>query len=110
MMNPRGIIYGMRDLRRWSAAYPNGRLAAAGALILLTPRLLVEGAVLLWEHFPLADDLSVQEITRIQVFQSYWLLTFGFAEFVTFPIGLAMLLFAGWRAWRDKQRRRRPAA
>jgi hypothetical protein len=103
---PRGIVYGIRDLLRWSAAYPNGRLAAAGVAFILIPEILVHGAILLWESFHLPDDLPVHVVTRIQVVQSWWIIVFGMGGvFVAFPIGCVLLLFACWRAWRERRRR-----
>ncbi len=102
---PRGIVGGLRDLFRWSAAYPNGRLAAAGAAFICIPQILVHGAILLWESFPLPDDLPVNVVTRIQVVQSWWIIVFGMGGLVALPIGCVLLLFAGWRAWRARRRK-----
>jgi hypothetical protein len=106
MEKPRGIIYRIRDWLRRSAAYPNGRLAAAGVAFIFVPRILEQAAILLWEAFPLPDDLPVHFVTRIQVVQSWWIIIFGLGGgLVAFPIGCVLLLFAGWRAWRDRRRR-----
>ncbi len=105
MRTPKGIVYRIRDLLRWSAAYPNGRLAAVGAGLILAPQILMQGAILLWESFPMPEDLSVAAVTRIQVAQSWWLLILGMGGgFVAFPIGCILILFAGARAWRDRRR------
>src|SRR5258708_8152399 len=106
MEKPSGFVYRIRDLLRWSADYPNGRLAATGAALILLPQILVAGAILLWESFPLPDDLPVHVVTRIQVAQSWWIIVFGMGgAFVGFPIGCVLLLFSCLRAWRDRRRR-----
>jgi hypothetical protein len=106
MGNPKGIVYRLRDLFRWSAVYPNGRLAVTGAALILIPQCLVYGAILLWNLFPLPDDLPVHVVTRIQVVQSWWIIVFAMGGgLVAFPIGCVLLLFAGWRGWRAKSRR-----
>ena|SRR5579872_4474615 len=99
---PRGFVYRIRDLLRWSAGYPNGRLAAAAASLILIPQILVHGAIALWEFFPTPDDLPVQTVTRIQVVQSWWIIVFGMAGLVALPIGCVLLLFACWRTWRAR--------
>jgi hypothetical protein len=96
----------MRDLIRWSAAYPNGRLAAAGVACIFVPQILQYGAILVWEAIPLPDDLPVNVVTRIQVAQSWWIIVFGMGgALVALPIGCVLLLFSSWRAWRDRRRR-----
>ena len=104
-----GIFGGFRELVRRSAAYPNARIIAAGMALILIPQILVQGAVWLWVTFPVADDLPVRDITRIQVFQSWWILIFGMGgAFIAFPLGCGLLLFGSWRVWRDRRRRATP--
>jgi len=103
MRASKGFVYRIRDLFRWSAAYPNGRLAVVGVALIIVPQILANGAILLWESFPLPDDLPVAAVTRIQVAQSWWIIIFGMGGgFVAFPIGCILLLFACGRAWRNR--------
>jgi len=72
----------------------------------LIPQVLVQGAVWLWETFPVAGDLPVQDVTRVQVVQSWWIIIFGMGgAFIAFPLGCGLLLFGSWRVWRDRRRR-----
>lgn len=72
---------------------------------MIIPQILVYGAILFWEAFPLPDDLPVHVVTRVQVVQSWWIIIFGIVSLIAFPIGCVLLLFACWR-----DRRRRAAA
>ena len=99
MRKPGGIIYGMLALFRWSAKYPNARLAFLGWALWFMPIVMVFGLVTVFKFAP----SSQSSLEALQIV----LLAFQFICVACVVAGTGLILFAGRRAhwWADRDRR-----
>jgi hypothetical protein len=107
MAGRRGLIGAATTINRWSHADPNGRLAAAGAAGIVVPFVVGFAVILALELFPLPED--PQQSFHWGKYDAGFFISWSFIVtrpifFLSLLVGLILLIFASWRALRNRRR------